>query len=108
MEIEIESEPTLFVQHDRGAGVRRTRAELVEVQRLEHIPDLIKAFVVKQEPHRRELQAHRVEVWRNLAHLHPATAGRGSASRSAPPDDAPAANKRKIEAMVTLCSIGGS
>ncbi len=66
----------------------------------------INASIATHESKKTELQTRRRDVLRNLAHLHAATAGRGSPSNPAPqhadPDGAGPSNKRKLDQMATL------
>jgi hypothetical protein len=87
----------------------------VEPKNSDEFPDLIPhhicLYVLNKalatfESKKTELQARRVDLLRNLAHLHAATAGRGSPSHPAPqhadPDGAGTSNKRKLSEMSTL------
>ena len=80
--------------------VEPQHAEFMELYPCQETWNWINAFVGSHEARKTELQARRVNVLRNLAHLHPVTAGRVGEARWEPRGQAD--HKRKLEQMSGL------
>ena len=91
-----------------------TSSEFMELYPFHGLLNDINAYIAAHESRKTELQARRVDVLRNLAHLHPDLAGGGSPSpdlahpHHGPPDEGSPSNKRKLVDMQTLLRLNAT
>lgn len=91
-----------------------TSSEFMQLYPCHDLLNNINANIETREARKTELQVRRVDVLRNLAHLHPDTIDRGSPSpdlthpHHASYDAGGASNKRKLDDMSTLLSLNAT